>query len=711
MKKYIGLLFFINLFLFSSLSYAQKQPLFYLGGSAYYNYSMHNADFQNLSLQYYTCCPKYKTASGSGISLGGLFETNVSNIAKGLSVGANLKYTILNADFAEVENIGNVELRRNEYPYETVKITSAEAIHNLQSNLQMINLVPYVSYDFFNNFVGFFGLNLGYMLDGQFSQYEELAKPDNLVFSNGSKKRNEWYNQTIPNLNDFQIGLLFGLGYKLPIGENTFIVPRINYNLALTDVSNVSWKPNYLQLGADIKFPFYKSEKAPKKELIYERDTIVERRYDISEDYIALEKSFEDGGVVYETYKYYQKYSARLQADFFAYGIDKDGNRQENPTIIVEEFYTVEGFPVLPNVYFKDGNSDLNKTRLHLIDKEEAKGFDEKKITSFNSLSVYYDILNIMGSRLKRNPNAKLIVAGYSSGTGADAQNSNIAQERANVVKNYLVNTWGINENRLIVETRKATTKTNNPNSMNDAIEENQCVELLPYNGYNTTTVPLYLPVVLSSIEREANPPAVEFVTNIDAEAGVNVYSLAVEQDNRKVFEANGRADNATLKWQIREEYMPFTENSLNAVLNVKDNIGQTVSAAKPLDIKQITVQSKKDRIEGDWRIDRYSLVLFNYDDANISYVDRQILSEIKKQIIKDSRAVVTVSGYADRTGNAEYNKNLAKRRCDEVCKFLDIKNAVIDPVGSDDLFFNNNLPEGRALSRTVKIEVRTPIK
>ena len=103
--------------------------------------------------------------------------------------------------------------------------------------------------------------------------------------------------------------------------------------------------------------------------------------------------------------------------------------------------------------------------------------------------------------------------------------------------------------------------------------------------------------------------------------------------------------------------------------------------------------------------------VLFNYDDANISYVDRQILSEIKKHIIKDSRAVVTVSGYADRTGNAEYNKNLAKRRCDEVCKFLDIKNAVIDPVGSDDLFFNNNLPEGRALSRTVKIEVRTPIK
>ncbi|MBQ6913081.1 MAG: hypothetical protein IJQ30_02360, partial [Acidaminococcaceae bacterium] len=60
---------------------------------------------------------------------------------------------------------------------------------------------------------------------------------------------------------------------------------------------------------------------------------------------------------------------------------------------------------------------------------------------------------------------------------------------------------------------------------------------------------------------------------------------------------------------------------------------------------------------EGDWRIDRYSLVLFNYDDANISYVDRQILSEIKKHIIKDSRAVVTVSGYADRTGNAEYNK------------------------------------------------------
>ena len=720
MKKYIYL--FILIFSIS-ICYSQnnqndipaaepKLPLFFIGGYVDYNYNIHNANFQSLSLDYFSCCPKYKIATGNGFALGLLFEKPLNNLINGFTVGTKLGYTDISANYAEVEIIGNVEVRDTEEPFETKLIDQAEVIHHIDTKLGMINFHPYVSYKFFNHFKGILGLNFGFLIKNSFSQYEELSKPDNLVFINGSKIRNKYDETDIPDINKFQFGIALGIGYELPIGKDAYIVPRISCNIGLTDIAAVDWKANNLKIGADIKFPIYRKDEPVKKELIYMRDTIIEKRFDIKGDYIALTETVEKDNIVYETYKYYKKTDAELEIDFEVYGIDEKNNITiSKPKVVVEEFYTTESFPILPNIYFKDGSTDLNKTRLHLITKEEANSFDEKNINSFDALDVYYDLLNILGKRLKENRSTKIIIAGYSSEEGKDAENSKISLERANVVKDYLTNVWDIPDSRLIVEERKHSIRNINPSSIKDAVEEKSRVELIPLEEFSNSTFLLYKPVVLSHIERKTNPPCIGFKTNIKSEAGVDFYKLKAEQDNKTLYEVNLRADNFNHKWKIEDESVPNSNTPLNITLNVKDKIGQEKNVQHSLDIEQVTIQKKKERIEGDWLIEKYSLILFDFDDANISYLDTQILNEIKSNISKNSKVLISVSGYADRTGEKEYNKNLAKRRCDEVCKILDVKNAIINPIGNDELLFDNNLPEGRALSRTVRIEIRTPIK
>src|SRR5690606_13696658 len=120
--------------------------------------------------------------------------------------------------------------------------------------------------------------------------------------------------------------------------------------------------------------------------------------------------------------------------------------------------------------------------------------------------------------------------------------------------------------------------------------------------------------------------------------------------------------------------------------------------------VRQLTINKKRVEIRDDKRIEIFSLILFDFGKADISPLNRKIMDEVRSRI--EPNSTVAVYGYADRTGTAEYNKELAQRRCNEVTKFL--RDAVTDeklriyPVGNDRLLYNNDLPEGRSYSRTV---------
>ena len=123
--------------------------------------------------------------------------------------------------------------------------------------------------------------------------------------------------------------------------------------------------------------------------------------------------------------------------------------------------------------------------------------------------------------------------------------------------------------------------------------------------------------------------------------------------------------------------------------------------------------RSKKKRVEQvkDKRLERFSLMLFDFDRAEISAENLTLLSFIKQRIAPTSQ--VTIIGYGDRVGSREYNRDLAFRRSVEVKNFLQLPEDRIKivPIGNDVLLHDNATPEGRSYCRIVQVIIATPME
>ena len=142
---------------------------------------------------------------------------------------------------------------------------------------------------------------------------------------------------------------------------------------------------------------------------------------------------------------------------------------------------------------------------------------------------------------------------------------------------------------------------------------------------------------------------------------------------------------------------------------NVKGKSDQ-ISGSIPVDY--ISQKRKKQEDLPDKTISKFSLVLFDFDKAEVSAEDCKILDEHVIPAIKFN-STVEIYGYTDRIGNEEYNRKLAQKRAKAVEDYLKAK---IKPasfktfaIGENNLIFNNDSPIGRQLSRTVQIRIVTP--
>jgi outer membrane protein OmpA-like peptidoglycan-associated protein len=119
-------------------------------------------------------------------------------------------------------------------------------------------------------------------------------------------------------------------------------------------------------------------------------------------------------------------------------------------------------------------------------------------------------------------------------------------------------------------------------------------------------------------------------------------------------------------------------------------------------------VQRKRRERIADRFIDRYALILFDFDKADIHGANRRIVDLINGNIQDASHA--SVEGYTDRIGDAAYNRDLSFRRASEVGAALRAGTHEVHAHGEDVLLYDNDLPEGRTYSRTVIVTVETPV-
>src|SRR6185295_5519133 len=95
------------------------------------------------------------------------------------------------------------------------------------------------------------------------------------------------------------------------------------------------------------------------------------------------------------------------------------------------------------------------------------------------SLGGYYDILNIIGKRLADKPDGTITLNGTTDGHEVNSsQAKNLAKSRAESVKKYFTDVWGVSADRITI---KASPNPTIPSSQRDTagISENRRVEII----------------------------------------------------------------------------------------------------------------------------------------------------------------------------------------------------------------------------------------
>jgi hypothetical protein len=121
--------------------------------------------------------------------------------------------------------------------------------------------------------------------------------------------------------------------------------------------------------------------------------------------------------------------------------------------LVLQEVRVNESLPLLNYIFF-DKESSFIPGRYKLFKSpQDTVGFNENALIG-TSLIQYYNVLNIIGSRMKAIPNSKITLVGCNDNLDKENGNLELSKARAVAIQDYLISIWGINRNRIKVTNR-----------------------------------------------------------------------------------------------------------------------------------------------------------------------------------------------------------------------------------------------------------------
>lgn len=403
--------------------------------------------------------------------------------------------------------------------------------------------------------------------------------------------------------------------------------------------------------------------------------------------------------------------AAPIVEPVFGFAVNSPKNNPETTSII-------ETFPIRNYVYFDAGSTAI-PSRYVTLGKSQVKDFKADQLDVFapselsgranRQLMVYYNVLNILGDRMVKNPSANIKLVG-SSEKGAQE-----GKKMSESVKSYLVNTWGIDASRIATE---GLTKPRIPSRSIGGTRE---LDLL-LDGDRRV-----------SIESSSPELLMEFKGGLDAP--LKPVSLLAPEESFVTFEVDG-AEEAFSSWTLEvkdaqgkiQNFGPYTEDKVSiageSILGKKaegdytvtmvgrTKDGQTIRKETPV---KMVLWTPPTSVEGN----RYS-VIYEFNDAKAIASYEKYLTEVVAPKIP-AGGTVTINGHTDSIGEEAHNLGLSLARANDVKGILersllksgrtDVK-FVVNGFGEDEKVspFKNKFPEERAYNRTVIIDV-TPAK
>lgn len=377
------------------------------------------------------------------------------------------------------------------------------------------------------------------------------------------------------------------------------------------------------------------------------------------------------------------------------------------PKVIPNERKIEETFPLRNYVFFDEG-SDSIPGRYISLSREQASNFKEAQFLqpdprnlngrSARQMTVYYNILNILGDRMRRIPDETITLVGCSS------QGISNGESLANKVKNYLVTDFGIDGRRILTVGREQPEiPSYHSGDMRDVDlvkSEDRRVEI------NSRSLNILDPVQIISFQEEPLDNDVLFNVQTDGDI-LSSWSIELTDENG-----------------ARKTYGPFTQDQervsgkkilgdklqgrYTVMMTGQTKSGQTVQKEDTFHL----VRSDKSKAETGFRFS----ILFEFDQSKTVATYEHFLTNSVAPLISEG-ASVTIHGHTDIVGEDEHNLKLSRDRANQTQSVLEHAltqagkhRVTFDTYGfGDDVRrapFENRMPEERFYNRTVIIDI-----
>ena len=388
------------------------------------------------------------------------------------------------------------------------------------------------------------------------------------------------------------------------------------------------------------------------------------------------------------------------------------------PKVIPLSLQVKETFPLRNSVFFDMGSSEI-PSRYILLNKSQAASFQESQLQesqpdnlnngrSARQLAVYHNILNIMGDRLKSNPESAITLQGSSD------KNPVQGKLLAENVKNYLVNVFGINSSRISTEGRDkpmiASEQSGGTRDLALLREGDRRVDiisrspklLMEVGGDNPG---LLKPVQINAVQVDPMDSHVIFNTDGAAES-LKSWSVDLSDENGTVQHFGPyTTDQASVSGKTI--LGNSSQGNYKIVMTGETKSGQIIKKESSVSLMKMN-DAKQQGL-------RYS-ILFDFDRSTTIASYEKFLTEVVAPLVPENGTVI-IHGHTDITGDENYNMKLSQQRSKGAEQILQkalsnsgkkgIKYEVYsfgkDPNASP---FENKLPEERFYNRTVIIDI-----
>jgi Outer membrane protein and related peptidoglycan-associated (lipo)proteins len=630
------------------------KPTWLFGGAVGANFNFYRGSTQELNSDL-TVPTVFHNGTGMGLYIAPLLEYQPSDSKFGIMLQAG--YDGRKGKFKEV-------------------VTPCNCPADLSTNLSYFTLEPSLRYaPFGSNFYLYGGPRMAFILAKSFTYKQGInpAYPDQVVEPDVTGD--------FSNVNKTQISLQIGAGYDIPLSsqdkqKQAVLSPFISFQpyFGQTPRSIETWNMTTLRVGAAIKFG--NGHKIPVPE-------VVPVKVEVNEPEVRFSIN--------------------------------------SPKNIPVDRRVRETFPLRNYVFFDLGSTEI-PDRYVLLKKDQVKDFKEDQLEVFKpkklsgrsdrQMTVYYNVLNILGDRMAKNPSAIVRL------TGASMQGVEDGLAMAESVKQYLTGVFGIDPSRINTEGR---IKPKIPSEQPGGTKE---LDLLREGDHRV------------SIWSESPALMMEFQSGPDAPlAPVEIIGVQdAPLDSYVSFNVEG-AKEAFSSWslEIRDEkgtvqkFGPYSQEKVSIpgkfILGTRPagdylvtmvgqtKSGRTVRKETPV---HMVLWTPPEREEGM----RYSII-FEFNESQAINIYEKYLTDIVTPKIPKGGTVI-IHGHTDIIGDEAHNLELSLTRANEVRGI--IENALSKTSRSDVKFevygfgedqslapFANGTPEERFYNRTVIIDIIPP--